>query len=86
MNRNRGETASSFRIMLDKDKIYEPIAKEDIVVGTKLYYHSSTYVIKKIENGTAYLEASNSFNTRLMFVSINDITKLGSEYKLEKNK
>ena len=85
VNKTPGQSASGFRLFIDKSKTNsanDEARLEEIVLGALFFYKGMQYKITKLGDVSAMMEGSTGRGTRSMLVSLDDLIKNGSEYKI----
>lgn len=75
-------TASTFRMFIDKGIAHESATKDQVVVGAKFKYGNIEYTTTAVDGDRVMMQYTNGAKTRTTFVSIGQITKSGSDYRL----
>jgi hypothetical protein len=75
-------TASRYKFFIDKTAPHTPATKEQVVVGAKFKYQNDEYTVTGVADSNACLVSVVGMRTRTAIVDINQLTKLGSDYKL----
>ena len=76
-------TASTFRMFLDRDKAHQPATEKEVVEGAVFLHKNIEYtVIAVLDPETVKLEGMNGLARRSTIVSVSQLTKPGSEYRL----
>lgn len=89
VNRTPGQTASGFRMYVDKsktDSVNKPATREEVVIGAIFNHGGIEYTVKKIDKDSIKLEGMNGLAVRSTIVDISELTKSGSNYELHRDK
>lgn len=83
VNKTPGQSASGFRMYVDKDKDYNTAKLEDIKMGTQFFHKGTQYtVVELLDNMMVRLEGKNGLATRTSIVDMTELCKYSSEYKM----